>query len=1369
MKHLFLLLISACCFTSLSGMNEITFKHLGVKDGLSDSQILHITKDSQGFMWFSTAYGLNRYDGYTFKVFTRNSKVAHSLPENSVEDVQEDADGSLWVRTSRLGYAYYDARKETFHPAAPLLRDKYGIPNPPQLMYIDKEKNCWAQCYEGTYYYNVAQQKLTFYPLDEKTGKQGLTLSCVTEDESGVLFLYSNGAFERRDRQSGKSMSRNDYLIHASANLPGRYKMLVDTEGNYWIHAGPGAWVYYPAEDRWDYLSTRKESPYVLSGDDVKDIREDAKGQIWIAIDHGGINIINKKLRTIKYLKNNIFDERSIVQNSINCLYCDDSGGIWAGYYKRGISYYNESIFKFRTDHLSQFNHIQNFTADVNAIVEDKPGELWVGTSSGLVHLNRGTNERKIYQHAAGRNSLSGDVVVSLLKASDGKIWMGTYRNGLNSFDGRTFTNYRHEPGNPNSLVNDNVWALAEGSDGYIWIGTLGNGLQGLDPHTGKLTQYAKPGEGFDADYISSLCISRDENLYMGTSYGVAIYSPSKNTFERRTGNKRGTQEFLHPNVNAIYEDSRGLLWIATAEGLNIYNRKNDEVTVPVKELDMGNEIIHAIVEDNNKNMWITTRSTISNIIVNVDPTTGAYVYTCHRYGELDGLQGQQFNVRSIIKMHKGEIIAGGTQGLSFFDPEGLKYNHVTPKIEFTGLQLFNEDVRTDSVYGGNRILTRALNHTSEITLKHSQNVFSITFSAMNYILPEKTKYMYKLEGFNTDWLTADVNKLTYTNLAPGTYTLKVKAINSDGFSNHETAELRIVITPPFWASPTAYVLYLLLIGGILHLARRQILRNERHKYKLTQIEQEAQQKHEVDDMKLRFFTNISHELRTPLTLIISPLENVIKHIDNNEQKKKLEMVHRNAVRLLNLVNQLLDFRKSDVKGHQLNPSQGDIVDYIQGVSNSFTEYSEKRNIHLIFFSAIEELWMVFDEDKIGKVVMNLLSNAFKFTPEGGRVDVSLELLPAEGDRPEQFEIKILDTGIGIDDEDKELIFERFYQIHHKEGQKSSGSGIGLHLVKEFVSLHGGTVSVLDNVGKGSVFIVTLPVVRAQGVHSQEAELVPDTAEILSQESPDELPGEENTERAESNLPVILIVDDNNDFRLFMRDSLEGEYIVEEASDGAKAWQMIPELQPDIIVSDVMMPVMDGNELCRLVKTDIRTSHIPLILLTARSAKEQKLEGLESGADDYITKPFDFDLLVIRIKNLLQLRQKRQENFKQLIEVAPSEITITSLDEKLINKAVRYVEDHISRSELSVEELSSELGMSRVHLYKKMVSITGKTPIEFIRIIRLKRAAQYLRESQQSVSEIAYQTGFSNPKYFRKYFKDEFGVLPSEYQEKEGK
>ena len=526
----------------------------------------------------------------------------------------------------------------------------------------------------------------------------------------------------------------------------------------------------------------------------------------------------------------------------------------------------------------------------------------------------------------------------------------------------------------------------------------------------------------------------------------------------------------------------------------------------------------------------------------------------------------------------------------------------------------------------------------------------------------------------------------------------------------------------------------------------------------MQQIEQEAERKEEINQMKFRFFTNISHELRTPLTLIIAPLEELLKKPENDAQKNTLQLMYRNAQRLLMLVNQLLDFRKGEMSGHHLFLSEGDIIAYIHEVCNSFLLMADKKHIQFSFFSSVESFSMAFDADKIGKVVMNLLSNAFKFTPEGGRVTIMLEYI--EGEK-EALEIKVSDTGIGIPDSEKEHIFDRFYQTEHKGMEETTGSGIGLSLVRDFVRLHEGTVEVFDNIGTGAVFVVHLPVKHVD----VKAEL-PKPSLIPQVEDENQETDIESTDR--SNFPLVLVVDDNEDFRLFMRHSLELQYRVLLASNGEEAWEKVQNEHPDLVISDVMMPGMDGNELCKLIKEDKQTAYIPVILLTARQAVESKVKGLQIGADDYVTKPFNMTILVLRIRKLIELSRYRQAT-QATIDLAPSDIVITSLDEKLIEKAIKYVEDNISRSDLSVEELSRALGMSRVHLYKKLLQITGKSPIEFIRVIRLKRAAQLLRESQLHVSEVAYEVGFNNPKYFSRHFKDEFGVLPSAYQEKEGK
>ena len=700
--------------------------------------------------------------------------------------------------------------------------------------------------------------------------------------------------------------------------------------------------------------------------------------------------------------------------------------------------------------------------------------------------------------------------------------------------------------------------------------------------------------------------------------------------------------------------------------------------------------------------------------------------------------------------------MVGGMYGVNFFHPAAIRYNKVLPKVIFTRLSLFNEEVEIGKKYGGRVILDKTLDAMEEVRFTYKQNVFSVSFASDNFILPEKTKYAYRLEGFSTDWLTNSSGEVTYTNLLPGTYTLKVKAVNGDGYGSEAEAALRIVIEPPFWLTPWAFVVYAFLFVGILLLARYLILRSERNKFKIKQMEQEARKNEEINEMKLHFFTNVSHELRTPLTLIISPLEMLLKENRFDEAVTgKLSMMHRNASRLLMLVNQLLDFRRGDEKGHLLNLSNGDIVALTDNLCKSFTGMTEKKNIRLAFSSSVASLYLSFDGDKYSKILMNLLSNAFKFTPEEGKVEVAMRILKGE-DEAERLEISVSDTGIGISDEDKERIFDRFYQVNPKNVE-AAGSGVGLSLVRDFVLLHGGTVCVKDNRPSGSVFVVRLPMrdaVKGEDVLKKRADECPETSLRLEKTS-------------EAPLPLALVVDDHTDFLTFMRESLSKAYRVETAENGRKAWDMIPGLIPDIIISDVMMPEMNGNELCRRVKEDKRTTNIPFILLTTYQSEEHKIEGLKLGADDYISKPFSVDVLALRMRKLISLRVGSSSRL--LIEPTPSEIAITSMDEKLVDRAVKYVEKNLSRSDLSVEELSQELGMSRVHLYKKLLAITGKTPIEFIRILRLKRAAQLLRESQQNVSEIAYQVGFNNPKYFSRYFKEEYGILPSVYQDKEGK
>ena len=1378
-KTFLLILFGVWSIVSASAADYYMFKHLEVKDGLSNNLVTAIFKDSRGYMWFGTASGLNRYDGNritTYQSYDENGPFI----ENYIKDIQEDGDGNLWIGTNS-GYSLYNAQTEVFTRELRGMMWEKGINGVPTQVYVDKNKNLWFYVYGKGVYFYVPENNLLF-PLLYDAGLPQGEIQDIAECSEGVLFVFNNGQVICVDRSTNKVKWKLEPLLPE-----GKYEafsLYVDRDDDIWIYCVSDLWVYNILGKKWmkDWAKKAKgrESDMVQSVCHAKD------GLVWIGRDQHGVCVLDKKTGETTELVHIENDERSLQNNSVMSLYEDAHGIMWVGTYKKGVSYYSESTFKFGVSHVG----------DVNCVAEDKDGYVWIGTNDdGLVHWHKLKGVDKVLK-AGGANSISSNVIVTLKKTRDGKLWIGTFKGGLNCYDNGRITIYKHQQGNSNSLANDNVFAIDEDKDGNVWIGMLGGGVQCLNPKTGKFTTYNTT-NGLWSDYVSSIQVNKENQLLVGTAYGLSVLDLESRQFTNLHGTRSGQDEFANLNLNQVFQDSRGLLWIATREGLNIYDMKMDVLTLLSEEDGLSSQLITGIAEDDNKNIWVATAKGLTNIILSLDAKTGKYTYRFYTYSDMDGLQNCEFNMRSLKKLSNGELMVGGMYGVNFFQPENICYNKTLPKVLFTRFLLFNEEVKVGEEYGGRVLLDKALDAKREIELAYDQNVFRVLFASDNFILPEKMKFAYKMEGFNTDWLITNVGMVVYTNLSPGTYTLKVKAINSDGYSGDEEADLKIIIKPPFWLTGWAYFIYVVLFVIALMLARYFILRGERNKFRMQQMKQEAEKNKEINDMKLHFFTNVSHELRTPLTLILSPIETLMKERKDDEPlMSKLNMVHRNATRLLNLVNQLLDFRRGDEKGHQLELSEGDIISFTSNLCNSFSDMTEKKHVHLTFFSSVPTLNMSFDGDKYNKVVMNLLSNAFKFTPEGGRVDVSMNVT-----KDDMLELKVMDSGIGIKDEDKKHIFERFYQV---DGQSMdiTGSGVGLSLVSDFVQLHGGTVEVMDNVPTGCIFIVRMPLKRTPVVsqpvssakdNDDEPEIVivrtrnmPATPKAesdpieLSPAQPEEKPesdeqpelvilkGTRNVVKEESTaLPLALVVDDNEDFLNFMTDSFGKSYRIRTCRNGREAWDMIPELMPDIIISDVMMPEMDGNQLCKLVKTDKRTSNIPFILLTSCQSNEYKLEGLTVGADDYITKPFNVDILSLRIKKLITLHAEVSKH--SLIDPTPSEIVITSLDEKLIDHAVKFVEDNIARSELSVEELSSELGMSRVHLYKKLVAITGKTPIEFIRVIRLKRAAQLLRESQQNVSEIAYQVGFNNPKYFSKYFKDMYGVLPSTYQETEGK
>lgn len=1346
---LLITILSFCLSGSLFAMEEILFNHLGVKDGLSSNEITCILKDQKGFMWFGTTSGLNRFDGYEFSSY-KPGDIDSFFVEEGISDLVETADGKIWITYYDGKIGVYEPSIDCFVPQEEVL-DSLRLESLPARIFTDRDKRLYYTTYDnGFYRYDPSQGKVSLYPLDKAEG--GV---CGIGDVNDRLYvIHTSGKIQGIDKASGKSVFQDDYLTAYAKAQP--FYMFADSEGELWLFLNPGhsdgVFRLNPKTSVWKHYTT--STPIALSSSMVRDVREDMNGNIWIATDHGGINILDKTKEKMRYLKNNPFDLKSLGQNSVVCLYRDDTDIMWAGTYKNGVSYYHESIFKFQTVRYPLLQTLDASNNDYNCVVEDPTGDLWVGTSgNGLLRYNRKTGEYTRYR--AGKeseNKISGDVVISMTKDLNGNLWIGTYMEGLTCFDGKRFKHYRDIPGSKDGLSSNSVYSLYADTKNRLWIGTLDGGLDCLDLSTGEWMYY-RAGDKHNAihtDIVYSLSGDSKGDIFVGTSSGVNWIEPETGKVSSFDGTKDGSFRFKDRIINVVFSDSRQLLWIGSNHGLHIYDPLNDRIYQLNQSTGLPDNSIMSILEDEYHTVWVGTK----NGLLNIAPSRNAnneYQFNWNSYDESEGVQGRVFNVNSAVRLASGELAFGGTNGLTFVNPSHIRYNSYSPPAVITGLTVNNVPV----VPRGNRL-----------TLEYGERNFTFNISSCCYFLPLKNKYAFKMEGFDPDWTTVDAKgrRVTYTNLNPGTYTFQVKARNNDGVWSKEITSLEITILPPFWATGWAIALYLIIGLLFAYGIMWFILRIQQKKMEQEKEKAIVRKQHEVDEMKLRFFTNVSHEFRTPLTLILTPLEKLMKTEENAETKQILRLIYRNADRLLKLVNQLLDFRKIDVQGDTLVLSTGDIVPFVRDVAYSFKELSEQKHIRFSFSSVFTSLPMRFDTDKVFKIVSNLLSNAFKFTPEGGMITVTLSLLPDKEGRNKLL-IEVSDSGIGIPADKQEAIFDRFYQVSSSDkGNPVMGTGIGLHLCREFVRMHQGSIAIKSQPGVGSTFTVTLPVIPQ------------DHQDIIS--SPDE--GEENEKRVslvettpetadtgavKTSESTLLVVDDNADFLEFMRLSLSGVYSVLTAADGEDAWKLIPEELPDMVISDVMMPITDGITLCRRIKGDIRTSHIPVILLTAKSAKDSQLVGLEAGADDYISKPFNMEMLLLKVRHLIEMKKKMQKAFMQssTMGIALTEVQASSMDEELMRKAIGYIEEQIANPELSVERLSREMGMSRVNFYKKCLSITGKTPVELIRTVRLKRAAQLLEKSQMRVNEVALECGFNDVKLFRKYFKDEFGRLPSDY------
>lgn len=1372
----------ACTFTFLALLiaaglraqnNEFQFSRLDIAGGLSHNQVNSILKDNKGFMWFGTPSGLNKYDGYKFKVFKHSASDTASISDDYIATISEGPGNKLLVET-RNSYDIYDPVTEKFGHDINSYLLSVNVPTQ-NFAGIRKDRlgNYWfLNSVLGVYKYNPRNKTTTRICNrygDDKTLYDNAVADLATDSKGNIWLVYNKGILERIDPVTYKVNYRKAFNAPPLA-LNTSYKIFIDGQDDIWTYVPTYTYGVYYLKSTLDVFKRLDKSNTKggLNTNVVSSVVQDNKGRIWIATDHGGINILDKRDFSIKYLLNREDDIKTVAQNSIILLYKDNAGIIWVGTYKRGLSYYNESILKFPlyTHHLSDPASLS--FSDVNKFIEDKYGNLWLGTNGGgLMYFNRKDGSFKKYMHdAANPNSLTNNVIVSMYLDHEQKLWIGTYFGGLDCFDGKNFKHYRHNDADPSSISEDRIWSILEDDENNLWVGTLSGGLNMLDRKTGKFSHYVyKLGadNSLHSNYISALLQDRHRNLWVVTSFGVDVLNHKTKQFSHYIRNDKDPNSLINNNTNNIMEDSSGLIWISTREGLSILNPATGNFTNLNHASGLPDNTTIDIREDDNHNVWVSTPNGLSNIII--DRKASPLKFRFVNYNEKDGLQGREFQPYSSYKTRSGELIFGGSNGFNIFRPSALHTSKHIPDLVFTDLQVFNKSVSVGEKIYGKVILPKSISEVDGIELKYNENVFSIEFAALNYFDPDKVKFEYMMQGFDGNWITADniSRKAPYTNLDAGDYIFKVRASNP-GFWNSKEISLHVKILPPFWKTTYAYILYVLLfVGGLLYI-RREGIRKLRTQFLLEKEREETQRLHELDLMKIKFFTNVSHEFRTPLSLIMAPVDKIVKQVKDPDVKNQLLLVNRNAKRLLNLVNQLLDFRKMEYQELKLHKAGGDIIAFIRELSQSFTDVAEQKGIRFVFDSEVEEFYTSFDHDKIERILFNLLSNAYKFTHAGGQVSVLLNLRSNPSARGTELEIKIIDTGIGIQKDKMERIFEPFFQNDIPGSMLNQGSGIGLSITKEFVRLHEGEILVESEPNQGSCFTVLLPLQQLdKKLFADGPVLLPhagDDAIYLSDKKQGRL-----RDTGDGKKPTVLLVEDNDDFRFYIKDNLKDSFNIIEAENGKKGWQKTLAQHPNLVVSDITMPEMNGIDLCLKIKSDKRTTHIPVILLTAIAGEEQQIKGLGTGASDYMTKPFNFEILASKIKNILSQQENMRKTYQKRVDASPTEVAVDSPDELFIKKVLVLIDANIANPNFSVEELSSEMFVSRYTLYKKILQMTGKTPNELVRQMRLKRAAQLLETGHLTISQICHKVGFKSQKYFVKTFKAEFNTIPSRYVE----
>ncbi len=1357
-KIIYTLLLSLITLISLYAQ-DLKFNHLTIDNGLSQNTVNTIFQDHKGMIWIGTGDGLNKYDGYDFVIYRKDGNNSKSLNDNRVHSIFEDQKHHLWIGTA-TGLSYFDKNKEEFI--------SYQIKSKKVYTVTSIVEDTFGNLYLGTNFGLKLLDQKRGIVLDIKLNNDD-KIQSLSIDKYNNLWIGKNSGLEIYDL-------KKHHLVNSYHQLTKRFVNIRindirhQNDGTVWIATEAFGVACYNKSSGIKFITTKDG----LLSNTVRDLLIIKNKEIWIGTKFG-LSILNEKTSKIK---NYTYEEageleHTLSQSSVHSLFEDKTGNIWIGTYSGGVNliYNFNQNFIYKGHGLNDPSKLSN--KEINSISEEEEGSVWLATDvGGLNYWKRNVNSVSIYKYAPNQSAYNTIKNIHQDPKNKNILWLGT-GGGILKFDKsqKKFEQFNLFQKDIPAYIHEYIF---ENSKNGVWIGTDFDGLYFVQDDK-KLKQYDQSSNKhphLNSNFISALEENQNKGLWIGNrNLGLNYLDYQTNKISSYVFDKDNSYSLSNNGILSLYQDSKQRLWIGTdGGGLVYFDRATKQFLTLDKSNGFGNNTVQAITEDESGALWISTNKGLFRIKVGINhhPLKFENIEIVN-YSTKDGLQSNQFSQHSVFKGLHHELFFGGINGLTIFSPQSISMNKDKPNIILTELSVLDKLVKIDD----RSILEKPIDESDTLILPFDKAYFTLKFSLLNYIYPEKNKYAYILDGLSNDkWHYVNSQRqATYTNLKPGNYTFKIKAANNSGVWIDEPRTLSIIILPPWYQTWWAYSIYVLIFLALLYLFYYYTKYTERLKNKVIYEAYIAKQEQELVQKKLSFFINISHEIKTPISMIMAPLQKLLNAHENNEAwSQYLNTMNKSGQRLLNLVDQLLDFRKLDAGKSSLKAAKGNIVRFISEIVIISNSLAKSKNIDLSFTSSHQSIKVWFDRDNMEKVIYNILSNAIKYTPNYGKILVNVALNNVD----EEVVISITDNGCGISEDKLPFIFEPF---RHDDSALNnvSGTGIGLAFAKELIDLHHGKIKVKstpanNNELGNTCFEISLPLGKTYLLDSEIDDHYLQTENIdnykdlpqRKQSNFEEKKNKIKLNHTADNL-VMLIVEDNQEVLHFLIDNFKDEFKIYSAADGQKGYELALENIPDIIISDVMMPVMNGIEFCSLIKENINTSHIPIILLTARSPLLFKLEGLENGADEYISKPFNPNLLEVKVWNLIGNRQKMRARFQKEVFLEPTNSFISTVDDLLIEKIIKYIEVHMEEEGLSVESLSDHVGMSRGNLYKKLKALTAKTPVEFIRYIRLKRAAQLLKQYKVYINEVSLMVGFQDINYFRKCFKEEFGVSPTDF------